>query len=321
MKRIASTIVLCGCLLALGGCTRSANEGTAAKAPAKAAPAAPTKAAPAAPAKAAPAAPAAPAKAPPAAPAKTAPKAPAKTAPKAPVKPAPKAHAKAAPKAPVKPAPAKTVAAAPAKPTPPTKPAPTKTASAAPAKPTPAPAKPKPAPAAPAFGTITGTVSASPEKDLKNTFVYVVKVPGHYKPVTKTMDQRHMQFEPHLLAIAKGDSVRFLNADHVTHNVMSPDHESYNLGDFGFKQSRKYTFDHTGGYTQLCVIHPEMLAYVFVGQNPYDAGVGPKGHYTIKHVPAGTWKLAVWNPDLKASAKSVAVQAGQTATVDFSVKH
>ena len=170
-------------------------------------------------------------------------------------------------------------------------------------------------------GTLKGTVSAEPAKDLRNTFVYLVKVPGHWPKKTWVMNQKDLHFQPHLLAIVKGDTVRFHNSDHVEHNVFSPDHESYNLGDFAFNQSRTYTFHHLGGYTQLCIIHPEMLAYIFVNQNPFAVGVDDQGHYEITGVPAGTWKLAVWNPELKGPTRSVTVKAGGTVTQDFTLKH
>jgi hypothetical protein len=63
-----------------------------------------------------------------------------------------------------------------------------------------------------------------------------------------------------------------------------------------------------------------MLGYVFVGQNPYASAVDKSGAYEIKNVPAGTYKLAVWNAKLKAPDKTVTVTAGKTLDENFSVK-
>ena len=96
-----------------------------------------------------------------------------------------------------------------------------------------------------------------------------------------------------------------------------------NATDEHFKQGEeaKYTYQKTGAYSQLCSIHPEMLAYVFVGQNPYSAAVDAKGHYTIQGVPPGTYQLAVWNAaKLKAPDKSVTVVAGKTLQENVSIK-
>jgi plastocyanin len=170
-------------------------------------------------------------------------------------------------------------------------------------------------------GTVSGRVDATPAKYLADTVVYLKSVPGTYPPRTLNMDQKGLKFAPLILAITQGDTVKFLNHDTVAHNVYSPDGEAYNLGTFKPNQEASYTFKKAGTYTQLCSIHPEMLAYVFVGQNPYSAVVDAKGEYVIKDVPPGTYQLAVWNADkLKAPDKSVTVAAGQTAQENISIK-
>lgn len=172
-----------------------------------------------------------------------------------------------------------------------------------------------------AGGTISGKVDATPPKYLADTVVYLKAVPGTYKPHTVSMDQRSMKFIPHILVVTQGDTVKFLNHDDVAHNVYSPDGEGYNLGTFKPHVDASYTFKQTGAYAQLCSIHPEMLAYVFVNQNPYGAAVDAKGHYVIKDVPPGTYQLAVWNASkLKAPEASVTVAAGKTSQHDFSLK-
>jgi plastocyanin len=169
-------------------------------------------------------------------------------------------------------------------------------------------------------GTITGKVDVTPAKYTEETIVYLKEVPGTYPAKTHSMDQQGMKFVPHLLIVTKGDTVKFLNHDNVAHNVYSPDNEGFNLGSFKQDEERPYTFAHAGVYSALCSIHPEMLGYVFVGQNPYAAAVEKNGQYTIKNVPPGTYKLAVWNSHLKAPEKSVTVAAGKPVTENISVK-
>jgi plastocyanin len=170
-------------------------------------------------------------------------------------------------------------------------------------------------------GTISGKVDATPPKYLPDTVVYLKSVPGTFPPKAATMDQKGLKFSPAILTVTQGDTVKFLNHDSVAHNVYSPDGEAYNLGTFKPEQEASYTFKKTGTYTQLCSIHPEMLGYIFVGQNPYSAVVDSKGEYVIKEVPPGTYQLAVWNADkLKAPEKGVTVTAGQTAQENISIK-
>jgi plastocyanin len=171
-----------------------------------------------------------------------------------------------------------------------------------------------------ADGTVSGKVDVTPAKYLEETVVYLKSVPGTHKPETHAMDQKGMTFIPHILVITEGDTVKFLNHDNVVHNVYSPDNEGYNLGSFKQNEDRSYTFAKTGVYTQLCSVHPEMLGFIFVNQNPFAAVVDKKGSYVIKNVPPGTYQIAVWNSKLKGPEKSVTVTAGKTADENFTVK-
>jgi plastocyanin len=173
--------------------------------------------------------------------------------------------------------------------------------------------------AATAAGSIAGKVSATPEKYLKDTIVYLKEVPGDPTPKTYSIDQKGMEFRPHILLIAAGDTVKFLNSDGVDHNVYTPDGDAYNLGVFPKGQAREHKFAQPGVYTQLCSIHPEMLAYIFVGQNPYAAPVKKDGSFKMENVPPGTYQLAVWNAKLKADDVSVTVAAGKTASAEFAL--
>lgn len=176
-------------------------------------------------------------------------------------------------------------------------------------------------PALAAGGVVSGKVEATPAKYLEETVVYIKEVPGQYVAKTAAMDQKGMKFIPHILTITKGDTVKFLNHDAVAHNVYSSDQEAYNLGTFKSGESREYKFDKaTGVYTQLCSIHPEMLGFIFVGQNPYSAAVDKEGHFSIKDVPPGTYKIAVWNSRLKAPEQTVTVAAAQTVEVKFALQ-
>jgi len=171
-----------------------------------------------------------------------------------------------------------------------------------------------------ANGSVTGTVTA---KGLRSSADIVVSLqaPGltvtpPEKPVE--MDQKEMQFVPHVLAVVKGTTVDFLNSDPVAHNVFSPDGK-YNLGTWPQGQSRSHEFDDVGEFTQLCRVHPEMEGYVVVLETPYFAVTDKEGHYEIKDVPAGTYELATWSEKLGKSKRSVTVSDGKTTTLDLSL--
>jgi plastocyanin len=179
-----------------------------------------------------------------------------------------------------------------------------------------------------ASGSISGTVKISVAASNANALVYIQEVPGTFPPGTSIeMNQRGLQFIPHVLPIISGTTVTFLNGDATPHNVFSPDYEKYDLGTWPQGQTKEYTFPECAKppcvYAQLCKIHVEMIAYVAVLQNPYFAVTDKQGHYEIGNVPPGSYALAVWyagrSKRYTAQPKAVTVDAGAPVTVDFIV--
>lgn len=195
-------------------------------------------------------------------------------------------------------------------------------ASATPAA-TPAPAEaaasstPAAAPAAATRGTISGTVNVTPANLGKNAVVYLVdapKEPG--ATMTASIDQKGMTFIPTVSVIAAGGTVHFLNSDPFPHNVFSPDQEKFNLGTIAHGGKGSRPFEKTGAYTLLCNLHPGMLGYVYVAPSSYFAKADATGHYSIKDVPSGTYKISAWVPRLPEETQPVTVAGGDT-TIDF----
>jgi plastocyanin len=176
-----------------------------------------------------------------------------------------------------------------------------------------------------AGGTITGTVTVSGATSNADAVVYVVQAPVGSPPGKPVgMDQRKMQFVPHVLPIVAGTTVEFLNSDPTAHNVFSPDNEKYNLGTWPQGQTKSYAFTKCTKfpcvYTQLCRVHPEMEGFIVVLQNPYFAVTTRDGKYEIKDVPPGSHQLGVWHEKGKAAAQPVSVDASKPAVVDFTLK-
>jgi plastocyanin len=176
-----------------------------------------------------------------------------------------------------------------------------------------------------AEGSIKGTVKATGLASNADAVVYVQQAPGTFKPPAQpaSMDQRKMQFIPHVLPIVVGTTVKFLNSDPTAHNVFSPDFEKYNLGTWPQGQSKDHAFTHCPkfpcAYTQLCRVHPEMEGFVVVLQNPHFAVTDKEGHFEIEGVPPGSYTVGIWHPKLKAAPKPVTVEAGKAAPVEFTL--
>jgi plastocyanin len=174
-----------------------------------------------------------------------------------------------------------------------------------------------------AGSVIEGTVKATGLPSSADAVVYLQQVSGSFPAPAKpaNIDQRSMQFNPHVLPVVVGTTVQFLNSDPTAHNVFSPDYEKYNLGTWPQGQTKDHTFAKCAkapcAYVQLCRVHPEMEGYVVVLQNPFYAVTGADGHYKIDNVPPGTYSVGVWHAKLKSVPKPVTVDGTKPAVVDF----
>jgi len=175
-------------------------------------------------------------------------------------------------------------------------------------------------------GNITGKVKAKGVRHSGNAVVHIEKIDGKKFEAPKEkflMDQKNIEFIPHILPIVKGSTVEFLNSDNVLHNVFTPDGcaDKFNLGTWPKGQKREYTFKEAGCLSvMLCNVHPEMEAYVLVLETPYFAVSAKDGKYEIKDVPAGTYTLTVWHEKLKGKSVEITVPAKGDVSQNFEIR-
>lgn len=175
-----------------------------------------------------------------------------------------------------------------------------------------------------AASDITGNVTTRGARGKGGVVVYIQKVEQEFPPPEKpaVMNQKNLAFHPHILPITVGSTVKFKNSDDVLHNVFTPDAcaQKINLGTWPKGESRTYTFNEEGCISvMLCNVHPEMEAWILVLQNPYYMEVSADGTYTIKDVPAGTYKVVAWHERLKSKTQTVVVPAEGQVQADFAL--
>jgi plastocyanin len=133
---------------------------------------------------------------------------------------------------------------------------------------------------------------------------------GTPAPGRATIDQRGRRFIPRVLVVTAGTTVDFPNNDDTHHNVNSPSPvHRFDLGLYPPGQTRSTTFEKPGVARIRCTAHPDMEAYVVVSDSPYVSAVAKDGAYHIDGVPAGTWEIEAWHPDLESVRKPVTVPA------------
>src|SRR5579863_3126668 len=176
-------------------------------------------------------------------------------------------------------------------------------------------------------GDIKGKVSVQGLKSPGNIAVYVDSIPDKkFDPPSQhvVIDQKKMEFIPHVVVILQGTTVDFTNSDPVGHNVYWPSISgnkklTHNLGTWPKGDKKSFQFNDLGVASLLCNVHPEMSGYVVVVATPYFAVTDKDGNYEIKDVPAGKYTLKTWSEDGKPTTLSVDVSAGG-ATADLTVK-
>jgi plastocyanin len=136
-----------------------------------------------------------------------------------------------------------------------------------------------------------------------------------------SMDQRHEEFIPHVLAVTVGTVVDFPNDDAKFHNVFSLSRvKTFDLGRYPAGHSKAVVFDKPGIVPISCDIHTHMSAYVLVFNHPYFAVADEDGRYAIANVPAGTYTLKVWSEVGRTDPRTVVVPEGQNVECDFRIE-
>jgi len=111
------------------------------------------------------------------------------------------------------------------------------------------------------------------------------------------LDQRNLNFAPHVLVVRVGTTVDFPNNDRVFHNVFSfRDGKRFDLGMYPVGALRHVTFDRPGLSRIFCNIHPNMAAYVMAVDTPYFGTTDTGGAFAIASVPAGSYTYHAWRP-------------------------
>ena len=187
-------------------------------------------------------------------------------------------------------------------------------------------------------GKIKGTVKVQGLRTPENVVVYLTKIPLPDIDLSKArfvMDQRNLEFEPHVLPVPVGAAIDFPNNDQVAHNVFSMSRtKAFNLGSYKPGESKTVVFDNTGIVELRCDVHAEMAAYILVMENPYFAVTDKDGNFQIpdEHylkqagieipadLPPGNYSIKTWHEKLKTEKSTVVVPESGDATVELNLK-
>ncbi len=186
-----------------------------------------------------------------------------------------------------------------------------------------------------AAGKISGTVRANGLRTPANVLVYLSEAPPAAADLSRlkfVMDQRNLEFIPHVLPVLVGAAVEFPNNDEVAHNVFSLSRtKQFNLGSYKAGESKTVVFDKPGIVELRCDVHAEMAAFILVLKNPYFALTDEKGRFEIpdastlgriglsatENLPPGKYIVKTWHEKLKTQSEEVVVPENGDVTIQL----
>ncbi|HNC25017.1 MAG TPA: carboxypeptidase regulatory-like domain-containing protein [Opitutaceae bacterium] len=130
--------------------------------------------------------------------------------------------------------------------------------------------------------------------------------------------QKDASFDPHVLPVPVGTTVRWPNEDEIFHNVYSTsDPKQFDLGFYKKEKVPELTFDQVGRVDVFCAIHTKMHCIILVVPNSYFAVADAHGHFTLPNLPPGKYRVRAWHERLPSQMQEVEVPAEGNVTVDF----
>jgi plastocyanin len=120
------------------------------------------------------------------------------------------------------------------------------------------------------------------------------------RAATVIMDQQHMQFVPDILVVQTGTGVEFPNSDQIEHQVYSfSAAKSFKLSLYAGHKYPPIIFDHPGLVVVGCNIHDHMIGYVYVTDSPYFGRSDQSGHWSLRDLTPGAYRLTAWHPRMQ----------------------
>lgn len=118
--------------------------------------------------------------------------------------------------------------------------------------------------------------------------------------------QTDKQFSPYITLVQQGTEVNFINDDDITHHIYSalgPKRFSFKLKPESAPQSVHFTA--AGTVAMGCNIHDWMSGYLLVVDTPLFGLTDEQGSVNFPEIPAGSYTLVVWHPQLETEDNRV----------------
>lgn len=161
---------------------------------------------------------------------------------------------------------------------------------------------------------------ATPE--IRHVVVYLKDVDfrGPLPVATREIVQDHETFVPRVVAVTRGSTVTFPNADPIFHNVFSLSRAAaFDLGRYPRGQARSRELKTAGLIKVFCHIHSQMSAAIMVFDHPYFTTPEDDGAFELRGVPEGRYTVVGWHERVGERTREIRVTGGQAVSVELSL--
>lgn len=168
---------------------------------------------------------------------------------------------------------------------------------------------------------------ASKSGGLGNVYVYIkegLEGKNFATPAAPVvLDQKGCRYEPHVLALMAGQTLRIENSDPTMHNVHAqpnaPSNPQWNVSQMPKGAPIEKTFhDPEVMMPVKCNQHPWMKAYINVAANPFYAVSDADGTFEITGLPPGEYTVAAVHEALGEQTQKISIGPKERKGVDFS---
>ena len=161
-----------------------------------------------------------------------------------------------------------------------------------------------------------------------NIFVGIKgKVAGNFPGSNEqvVIDQKGCLYEPHVLAVQKGQPIKFRNSDGIMHNVhaLPKSNKEFNISMPGSMQesdTKKFDKEETNPFKVKCDVHPWMQTFIRVMPHPFFDVTSSDGKFKIDNLPAGTYQVEFWHEKLGSKTQEITVADSDSKTLDYVFK-
>jgi plastocyanin len=139
-------------------------------------------------------------------------------------------------------------------------------------------------------------------------------------PISATMRQSDLHFDPDFLIVPTGSKVLFPNFDPLFHNIfsLSPT-QPFDLGYYEKGKSREIVFSRSGIVQIYCHVHPEMYGVVVITPSSFAARPSEDGTFAFTGIAQGKYKCFVWQRSTGLVHKSISVPSNGAVRVSFTL--